>query len=87
MPKRNGDIEEWRVSNAEFFGFVKAKLESMEGSMKEMKDTALSCRADLLTKIEKNEGDIIDMKIKSATFGGVAGFVGGFVGSIFKGFL
>lgn len=87
MPKRNGDIEEWRVSNAEFYGFVKAKLEDIEGNMTEIKDSALSCRADLLGKIEKNGSDINDIKVKAATFGSITGFFGGIAGGFLRGFL
>jgi len=86
MPKSK-DITEWRVSNAEFQGYVKAKLDDISNRL-EKDDGRMDGHSQRMdkqdTKLGKIEQDISGMKISSGVFGTLGGLAGGLLGGILK---
>lgn len=79
MAARNSTVE-WRVSDAEFKGYVKAKLDDISDKLE--KDEERLGEHD--TKIGKLENDMTGMKVTSGLFGTLGGFAGGLLGVILK---
>ena len=75
MPNGNKDYQDWKVSSAEFRGFMKAKLEDIE------------CKLDICTE-RNNKQDITIGKLENrATATEVKGGIWGFLGGVAGGFL
>lgn len=70
MSKNN---TEWKISQAKFQGFVKAKLEGIESSLKINSE-----------QTNKNTESIATIKGWAAVLGGLAGALSGFIGRFWK---
>lgn len=75
------DNTRWRVSDAEFRGYVKGKLESISGSMADIKQV----NHEQEGRITNNEKELSGLKVKMGILGSVGGFIGGFIGALLKG--
>ena len=75
----NNGTEEWKVSNAEFKGFMKAKLEGIEKSI----NSLCGETKNQDTRLNKVENRLTATEVK----GGIFGFIGGIIGGLFRGFI
>ena len=74
MPNGNKDYQEWKVSNAEFRGFMKAKLEDISKSIDVLgKETKVQDN-----RLNKVENRATAVEVKGGFFGFLGGLVGGF---------
>jgi len=72
MPNGDKDYQDWKVGQAEFRGFMKAKLEDIEESV-----TAL---CDGNKTQDKRLGKLENRATATEVKGGIFGFLGGLVG-------
>ncbi len=75
----NGDCQEWKVSNAEFRGFMKATLENIEKSI----DSLCRDTKEQDIRLNKVENRLTATEVKGGVFGFLGGIVGGFFRSLF----
>jgi hypothetical protein len=76
----NEEFNEWRVSAAEFRGYMKSKIENIEEKLD-------SCaRSDELQdiKIGKIENRLTATEIKGSIFGALGGIAGGFFAGLIR---
>jgi len=79
MPNGNKDYQDWKVGQAKFQGFMKAKLEDIEKSINDLcGDTKI--QDGRLNKLE-NRATATEVK------GGIWGFLGGVAGGFLAMFL
>jgi hypothetical protein len=71
---------EWKVSQAEFKGYMKSKIESIDEKL----DTI--CRNDLNQdlRINKVENRLVATEIKGSLFGAIGGIAGGFLAGVLR---
>jgi len=80
MPNGDKDYQEWKVSNAEFRGFIKAKLEDIEFSIKDLcKETK-----NQGVRLNKVENRATAVEVKGGFFGFLGGVAGGFIAMFIK---
>ena len=79
MPNGNKDYQDWKVSSAEFRGFIKAKLEDIEGKLDIC--TARNDKQDITIGKLENRATATEVK------GGIWGFLGGVAGGFLAMFL
>ncbi len=77
--------EEWIVSQAEFKGFVKAKLEGLENVMTAFIEVQTEHNKDNEKKLDKIENEQSKWKGMMAGISIVGGILGGFVRGLFGG--
>ena len=75
MPNGDRDYQDWKVSSAEFRGFMKAKLEDIEQKLD--KSTVRNDNQD--EKIGKIENRTTATEVKGGIFGFLGGIIGGFI--------
>ena len=79
MPNGDKDYQEWKVSNAEFKGFMKAKLGDIENAITTLcGDTKVQD-----VRLNKVENRLTATEVKGGVFGFLGGIIGGFFRSIF----
>ncbi len=78
----NGDLDyqNWKVSQATFQGYMKAKMEDISSKL----DDVSNHNKDQDTKIGKIENELTSVKVKSSIFGTIGGLIGGFLGGLIK---
>ena len=74
MPNGDRDYQDWKVGQAKFQGFMRAKLEDIEKSINDLcKDTKTQD-----VRLNKVENRTTSVEAKSGLFGFLGGLVGGF---------
>lgn len=70
---------EWKVGQAKFQGYMKAKVEDISADIKDM------CEHNKLQdeKISKVEKSATENKIKLGLWGSISGIIGGFIAGFF----
>jgi len=75
MPNGDKDYNDWKVGQANFQGFVKAKLEGLEKSMGSICNETKSQD----TRLGKLENRQTATEVKGGIFGFLGGLIGGFI--------
>lgn len=77
---RNSEAEKWIVSSAEFRGYMKANLEGIQRSVKEL------CNETKVqdVRLNKVENRLTATEVKGGVFGFLGGIVGGFIALFVK---
>jgi len=73
-------IKRWDITAAEFRGFVKAKLESVDKKL----DNMDNMNKDQNVRLNKVENRLTATEIKNGFFGFLGGIIGGFLAWIWK---
>ena len=81
MPNGNKDYEEWKVSSAEFRGFMKANITSIKEHIEKLDEKTESNSK----RIGKLDNRMTATEIKGGIFGSVGGIIGGLLSGFFKG--
>lgn len=69
----------WNAKQAEFQGYMRAKIEDIERKHADFQRSHSVCKADMVKRTDKNKQEINNQAIKSAAIGGGAGLIGGFL--------
>ncbi len=80
MVNGDKDYQNWKVSQAEFRGFMKAKVEDICNKL----DVVSKHNGEQDTRINSMEKSLIAVKIKGGIFGTIGGLIGGFVSGFIK---
>jgi len=80
MVNGDADYQNWKVSQAQFQGFMKAKIENICATLDKVTDH--NEKQDI--RIVKCEHDLVGVKIKGGIFGTIGGIIGGFLGGFLR---
>lgn len=95
----NGQNIKWKVSNAEFFGYMRAKMEDHTNQIKEVKNTLVDFKKsnsqshekinkridDVSQRVDGVEKDVARAKGFAAAIGAGAGFIMSWIKDFFGG--